>query len=64
MMPITLCRVGCTVRKASGRMGTVKEMMKIKEAIAHCIDKWGRATCLFATTLLSWASERAAPSLS
>lgn len=52
MILLTLPRAVCNVRKDSGRIGTVKQVLKLKEAITHWVDKWERTACLFARTLL------------
>lgn len=52
MILLTLSRALCNIRKDSGRIGTVKQVLKLKEAITHWVDKWERITCLFARTLL------------
>ena len=57
-------RAGCSIRKPSERMQTMKPILKSKEAITHWLDKWERTINLSAKASLSWTSEITAPLLS
>ena len=61
---VNYLRAGCSIRKPSERMQTMKQMLKSKEAITHWLDKWERTISLFAKASLSWTSEAMAPLLS